>query len=107
MTSMPASRRARAITLAPRSWPSSPGLATSTRILRSSAIEPFIKPQTRLLTTEDTENTEAKASPQRSQKDHEGILKNFMSLGCVDVQGKYPGHSQRRIPIFVWSGEGS
>src|SRR5262249_17298507 len=35
MTSMPASRRARAITLAPRSWPSSPGLATSTRILRS------------------------------------------------------------------------
>src|SRR5258707_15647593 len=32
MTSMPASRRARAITLAPRSWPSRPGLATSTRI---------------------------------------------------------------------------
>src|SRR5579862_2586413 len=32
MTSMPASRSARAITLAPRSWPSSPGLATSTRI---------------------------------------------------------------------------
>src|SRR5437867_3680267 len=32
MTSMPASRRARAITFAPRSWPSSPGLATSTRI---------------------------------------------------------------------------
>src|ERR1039458_890912 len=29
---MPASRSARAITLAPRSWPSSPGLATSTRI---------------------------------------------------------------------------
>src|SRR5215208_4651605 len=29
---MPASRRARAITFAPRSWPSSPGLATSTRI---------------------------------------------------------------------------
>src|SRR5579864_2526174 len=32
MTSMPASRNARAITLAPRSWPSSPGLATNTRI---------------------------------------------------------------------------
>src|SRR5579862_3706244 len=31
---MPASRSARAITLAPRSWPSSPGLATSTRIGR-------------------------------------------------------------------------
>src|SRR6266567_4929650 len=35
MTSMPASRSARAITLAPRSWPSRPGLATRTRILGS------------------------------------------------------------------------
>src|SRR5215472_12947063 len=34
MTSMPASRSARAITLAPRSWPSRPGLAISTRIGR-------------------------------------------------------------------------
>src|SRR6266850_2004963 len=32
MTSMPASRRARATILTPRSWPSSPTLATSTRI---------------------------------------------------------------------------
>src|SRR5436190_21140307 len=32
MTSMPASRSARAMTLAPRSWPSRPGLATGTRI---------------------------------------------------------------------------
>src|SRR3984885_5563780 len=36
MTSMPASRNARAIPLAPRSCPSSPGFATSTRILRSA-----------------------------------------------------------------------
>src|SRR5258706_6590481 len=35
MTSMPASRNARAMTLAPRSWPSRPGLATRTRILGS------------------------------------------------------------------------
>src|SRR5439155_12099076 len=34
MTSMPASRSARAMIFAPRSWPSSPGLATTTRILR-------------------------------------------------------------------------
>src|SRR4029077_6103406 len=33
MTSMPASRRARAMIFAPRSWPSRPGLATTTRIL--------------------------------------------------------------------------
>src|SRR3954464_4923938 len=32
---MPASRRARAMILAPRSWPSRPGLATTTRILRA------------------------------------------------------------------------
>src|SRR3954466_13285660 len=32
MTSMPASRSARATTLAPRSWPSRPGLATTTRM---------------------------------------------------------------------------
>src|SRR6266498_949448 len=32
MTSMPASRRARAMILAPRSCPSRPGLATTTRI---------------------------------------------------------------------------
>src|SRR6266571_5015434 len=41
MTSMPASRNARAMTLAPRSWPSRPGLATSTRILRSLDIGRF------------------------------------------------------------------
>src|SRR3990172_3891253 len=36
MPSMPASRRARATTLAPRSWPSSPTFPTSTRIRRSA-----------------------------------------------------------------------
>src|ERR1700730_7252182 len=36
MTSMPASRKERAITLAPRSCPSRPGFATSTRIFRST-----------------------------------------------------------------------
>src|SRR3954454_6300934 len=34
MPSMPASRSARAMIFAPRSWPSRPGLATTTRILR-------------------------------------------------------------------------
>src|SRR3954453_21494879 len=38
MTSMPASRNARAITLAPRSWPSRPGFATRTRIFCSAAV---------------------------------------------------------------------
>src|SRR4051794_32871398 len=34
MTSMPASRSVRAMIFAPRSWPSRPGFATTTRILR-------------------------------------------------------------------------
>src|SRR4029453_7785144 len=38
MTSMPASRSARAMIFAPRSWPSRPGLAMTTRILRSRFI---------------------------------------------------------------------
>src|SRR5687767_11359583 len=38
MTSKPASRNAAAITLAPRSCPSRPGLATSTRIFLWSAV---------------------------------------------------------------------
>src|SRR5919107_5750636 len=39
MTSIPASRSARAITFAPRSWPSSPGFATRTRIFLSLMLE--------------------------------------------------------------------
>src|SRR5215207_2387178 len=44
MTSMPASRSARAMILAPRSWPSSPGLATTTRILRAVGAGDAIAP---------------------------------------------------------------
>src|SRR5687768_9707980 len=39
MTSMPASRSARAITFAPRSWPSRPGLAMTTRIFRMDCLD--------------------------------------------------------------------
>src|ERR1700756_3580583 len=56
MTSMPASRKARAMTLAPRSCPSSPGLATSTRILMS-AIDHY-------LNTEGTQEHRGCASSQ-------------------------------------------
>src|SRR6266508_2351666 len=38
MTSMPASRRARAMIFAPRSWPSKPGLAITMRIFRLALI---------------------------------------------------------------------
>src|SRR5918999_1274131 len=38
MTSMPASRSARAMIFAPRSWPSRPGLAMTTRIFRATVM---------------------------------------------------------------------
>src|SRR3954451_25311340 len=49
MTSMPASRSVRAMILAPRSCPSRPGLATTTRILRllAPASVPARRPPTR------------------------------------------------------------
>src|SRR5208283_498585 len=42
MTSKPASRKARATTRAPRSWPSRPGLATSIRSFLSVSMETFL-----------------------------------------------------------------
>src|SRR5437879_1837212 len=59
MTSIPASRRALAITLAPRSWPSRPGFATSTRIF-ASVIEHH-------LNTEDTKDHRARLCARRAQ----------------------------------------
>ena len=44
MTSMPASRSARAITFTPRSWPSSPGFAITTRILVSIRAQAYVEP---------------------------------------------------------------
>src|SRR3954454_16440241 len=41
MTSIPASRSARAMILAPRSWPSSPGFATTTRIFPTATISEY------------------------------------------------------------------
>src|SRR3954467_6914158 len=41
MTSMPASRRARAMTLAPRSWPSRPGFAMTTLSFLIGARQPL------------------------------------------------------------------
>src|SRR5580693_6731849 len=44
MTSMPASRSARAMTLAPRSWPSSPGFAITTRSFLKRSPQPTYPP---------------------------------------------------------------
>src|SRR6267143_5027598 len=48
MTSKPASRSARATTLAPRSWPSSPGLAITIRIFPSLIVSTLSCPRVRI-----------------------------------------------------------
>src|ERR1700733_10877350 len=49
MTSKPASRSARAMTFAPRSWPSSPGFATTTRYGRIIEARVYARCRTRRL----------------------------------------------------------
>src|SRR4030066_52904 len=47
MTSMPASRSARETTLAPRSWPSRPGLAIRTLIFLTGMASSFARPRSK------------------------------------------------------------
>src|SRR5215472_19019104 len=95
---MPASRRARAITLAPRSWPSRPGLATRTRILRSVDIRSRFY-QTAFLPRRGRDAEKAYFLKSRSRRAGEGsmlpaprsaftryachrVLFGFRALGC-------------------------
>src|SRR5213078_910011 len=90
MTSIPASRSARAMIFAPRSWPSSPGLATTTRIFRvcvlftaaadvmapaaagAAGAQPFLLPGARPVVPPDSSPYEDGLSPRND--DHEARL---------------------------------
>src|SRR5258705_3696794 len=65
MTSMPASRSAAATTLAPRSWPSRPGLATRTRMGRIVPINLAGAPLARQLAPACHEQHLARAAGER------------------------------------------
>src|ERR1700745_1553948 len=84
MTSIPASRRARAITLAPRSWPSSPGLATRTRILGSGIAT---KHTTDAMTVPRPETPDAPlrihAQLPEEERIHVGILFDLLGHGLA------------------------
>src|ERR1017187_10463599 len=88
---MPASRNARAITFAPRSCPSSPGFATSTRILRSA-----IKHH---LTTEDTGFTEAS---QEGAEDS-SVLSDSPHIPASDAAIRFP--CPRDLLHILWFGQ--
>src|SRR5205807_1878359 len=79
MTSMPASRRARAMTFAPRSWPSRPGLATRTLIFLSLIFRKSI------LTSDARQQT---ATFQEGTHLRPRIEKIPVRLHCLDDVGK-------------------
>src|SRR5258706_6458029 len=98
MTSMPASRSARAITLAPRSWPSRPGLATRTRIFRSvllSSMQPYL-------------STTAPDSPRRHGASNEfNFFTKHTGAGIVGTETGAYSHQyeipkNREIPAGSW-----
>src|ERR1700735_4768444 len=89
MTSIPASRSARAITFAPRSCPSRPGLATSTRIF-TSAIDHYLTTEPRKLRLE---GLDVQASPQ--------IPRGNAAIGSPGFGNFFHNVRLGQFPVFV------
>src|SRR5438552_3578123 len=95
MTSKPASRRARATTLAPRSWPSSPGFATKTRMGRS--------------VMEGVQKMHLHKMRGRRSRDHQGIFCGGETVCVRNVRllrthGLHDGVSPRRALVVEGGG---
>src|SRR3990170_3988936 len=89
MTSIPASRRARAITFAPRSCPSRPGFAMRTRIVFATfdtSVEKGLLPDAEHLAQDVTDLAEGRAGPNGVEDEGHRVL---VSLACLPeaVQG--------------------
>src|SRR5580698_80145 len=106
---MPASRNARAMILAPRSWPSRPGLATRTRIggapcgMTFASIRAFPHPVRCLRTTVGAENPELlrDAAHLMSRSDEQKSRRTAMSLATrrialISGANKGIGHETAR-----------
>src|SRR5580704_11183337 len=94
MTSMPASRSARAIILAPRSCPSSPGLAINTRIFRCDMRPRILQSRTTGYGSSSPENASHRAIQLRS-------CAIRLSNGNFLVHAK---HTAKRVADFAQSG---
>src|SRR4028118_485584 len=97
MTSIPASRRARAMILAPRSWPSSPTFATTTLIVRS--IPPILTG--RVCRARGEHRTPSRLSPAGTEVGDEegdaGQEEEHPAEQADHVPGPYAGrHKERR-----------
>src|SRR3989304_3078922 len=77
MTSMPASRSARAITFAPRSWPSRPGFAIRTRIffaMAPTSVEQRLLPHAEHLAHHVADFPERRLRPHRVEEERHRVL---------------------------------
>src|SRR5262245_60275639 len=89
MTSMPASRSARRMTLTPRSWPSSPGFARSTRMGRGCWIgSPVIgaRDRSRCRSRTPESYTPALLPEHPGERPHD-LAQGHASLGALDERG--------------------
>src|SRR3990170_1946958 len=102
MTSMPASRRARAITLAPRSWPSSPGLATSTRMGRFIGLERLYS---RKHTPKTTAGNEVSGGCFRRFAPHREDFRSLKDFGSLDDAN--PNAAPTACGYGLWAGSPS
>src|SRR5207248_3815512 len=109
MTSKPASRRARAITLAPRSCPSRPGLATTTRYRCSTAAHTKRMPPhpTQAEWDRDVRGDEPLEWPDYKPPDEESVVTGrtehyAFAEGGVDVMGGSMGaaHGERVVRAY-------
>src|SRR6267378_6412419 len=83
MTSMPASRSARATTFAPRSWPSSPGFAIRTRIFFAigiTSVEERLLPDAEGLPHHVDDLAEGRLCPDRVEDQGHRIRLPFATL---------------------------
>src|SRR3990172_1237263 len=83
MTSIPASRSARAMTFAPRSWPSRPGFAIRTRIffgIGTTSVEERFLPYAEHLAHHVTDLAERRARPHRVEDVRHRVLVPFARL---------------------------
>src|ERR1700693_4333686 len=89
MTSIPASRSARAMIFAPRSWPSRPGFATTTRIFLSVE-EDILRPAAAALRARDSKS-ERRRLAVGPEHDLQGL--HHFPLGGVRARGlEQPRH---------------
>src|SRR3954454_9706524 len=101
MTSIPASRSAAATTLAPRSWPSRPGLATRTRIgliERTKLAAAKRERQSVLFLSGDEQHLGRRSRERLVRESVEGLLDDQTGIGEQLRQARRGVETQSMLP---------